>query len=76
MWLRWHFYRTCCNGADALDKLEGFASFFGADFYRLPRNADTITLQRKAWMIPKQYAFAGEALVPLYANAELSWKME
>lgn len=69
-------YATAFEQADALDKLEGFASFFGADFYRLPRNTETITLQRKIWMVPKQYAFAGEVLVPLYANAELYWKVE
>ena len=68
-------YAVAFEQAGALDRLEGFASFFGADFYRLPRNANTITLRRKVWMIPKQYAFAGEVLVPLHANAELSWKM-
>ncbi|GKS69132.1 dihydroorotase [Nitrosomonas sp. PY1] len=69
-------YATAFEQVDALDKLEGFASFFGADFYELPRNTDTITLRRKNWMVPERYDFAGEALIPLYADAELSWKVE
>lgn len=68
-------YATAFEQANALDKLEGFASFFGADFYRLPRNTDKITLQKKSWTIPERYPFSEEALIPLYANEELHWKM-
>ncbi len=45
-------YAEVFDDADALDKLEGFASFYGADFYGLPRNADTITLKRESWDVP------------------------
>jgi len=68
-------YATAFEQANALDKLESFASFFGADFYRLPRNTDKITLQRQTWTVPAQYSFAGETLIPLYANTPLHWKM-
>ncbi|MFZ1852345.1 MAG: dihydroorotase [Nitrosomonas sp.] len=68
-------YATAFEQAQALNKLEGFASFFGADFYRLPRNTDKITLQRQTWTVPEQYAFAEEALIPLYSNTALHWKM-
>lgn len=68
-------YAIAFEQANALDKLEGFASFFGADFYQLPRNTDKITLQRQTWTVPAQYSFAGDALIPLYANTPLHWKM-
>ena len=45
-------YAEAFDAAGALDKLEGFASFFGADFYSLPRNTDTVTLKREDWTIP------------------------
>ena len=50
-------YAEVFEQADALDKLEGFASFYGADFYRLPRNSGTITLEKTTWKVP---AFYGE----------------
>ena len=68
-------YATAFEQAGALDKLEAFASFHGADFYRLPRNRDTVTLNKENWLVPQQYEFAGENLIPLYANAVLSWRM-
>ena len=61
--------------AGALDKLEGFASLHGADFYGLPRNEATITLRRESWQVPEQIAFGSEALVPLRAGAAVEWKM-
>jgi dihydroorotase len=68
-------YATAFSQADALDKLEGFASHFGADFYRLPRNTDRITLQRAEQTIPDNFTFGGEMLVPFYAGQTLMWKL-
>lgn len=68
-------YATAFEQVGALDKLEAFASFHGADFYRLPRNRDTIALNKENWTVPQQYEFAAENLIPLYANTALSWRM-
>ena len=68
-------YATVFDQADALDKLEGFASHFGADFYRLPRNTDRITLQRAEQTIPDNFTFGGDMLVPFYAGQTLEWKL-
>ena len=59
----------------ALDKLEGFASFFGADFYGLPRNSDTITLEKTEWQLPSSYPFGDSEVVPMKAGETLSWKL-
>jgi dihydroorotase len=69
-------YAAAFEEAGALDKLEGFASHFGADFYGLPRNEDTITLIRKEWTVPKTLRFAGEEVVPLRAGETIPWQME
>jgi dihydroorotase len=69
------FYAEAFEQADALDKLEGFSSFFGADFYGLPRNKDTITLSKQEWTIPQTLAFADETLIPLRAGESVSWKL-
>ncbi len=69
------FYAEAFEQADALDKLEGFSSFFGPDFYGLPRNTDSITLSRQEWAIPQTLAFADDALVPLRAGENISWKL-
>jgi dihydroorotase len=68
-------YAEAFEQAGALDKLEGFASFFGADFYRLPRNKDSITLVKQAWDAPSEYAFGDDALVPLRAGQPIGWKL-
>ncbi|SFE54916.1 dihydroorotase [Nitrosomonas sp. Nm166] len=68
-------YATAFEQADALDKLEAFASFYGADFYQLPHNKDFITLNKENWVVPEQLEFAGERLIPLYARESLAWKM-
>lgn len=68
-------YATAFESVDALDKLEGFASFYGADFYRLPRNADSITLKRETWTVPDEIAFIDSPLVPLRAGETLAWKL-
>ena len=68
-------YATAFEEAGALDKLEGFASHFGADFYGLPRNADSITLLREEWTVPQTLRFGGEELVPLRAGETIPWKL-
>ena len=60
---------------NALDKLEGFASFYGADYYRLPRNTGTITLRRENWQVPGSMAFGEHRLVPLRAGEKINWKI-
>ena len=68
-------YAQAFDTAGALDKLEGFASFHGADFYGLPRNAGTITLRREAWSVPESFAFGEARLKPLCADETLQWRM-
>ena len=66
-------YAQAFDEAGALDKLEGFASFYGADFYRLPRNTSTITLRRQSWTIPDELPMGRTTVVPLDAGSELQW---
>jgi dihydroorotase len=66
-------YAQAFEEAGALDKLEGFASFYGADFYRLPRNTSTITLRRQSWTIPDELPMERTTVVPLDAGSELQW---
>jgi dihydroorotase len=68
-------YAEAFENAGALDRLEGFASHFGADFYGLPRNADTITLVRESWTVPADYPFGTDALVPLRAGETVRWQV-
>jgi dihydroorotase len=68
-------YAEAFEGADALDKLEGFASFYGADFYRLPRNTSTVTLEKQSWIIPSVYGAGDSTITPLKAGETLSWKL-
>ena len=56
-------YAEAFENAGALDRLEAFASFHGADFYRLPRNRDTITLVREPWSVPAAYPFGADTVV-------------
>ncbi|HZQ59790.1 MAG TPA: dihydroorotase [Casimicrobiaceae bacterium] len=60
----------------ALDRLEDFASSFGADFYGVPRNEDTITLVRDEWTVPEEYAFGDDTVVPLRSGETLRWRVE
>jgi dihydroorotase len=69
-------YAEAFERANALDKLEGFASFYGPDFYRLPRNSDTVTLEKTSWNVPASYGENGLSITPLKANEELKWKMQ
>ncbi len=67
-------YAEAFDKANALDKLEGFASFYGADFYGLSRNTDTITLEKTDWQVPDSYSFAKQKLIPLRAGEMVHWK--
>ena len=70
-------YAEVFENANALDKFEGFASFYGADFYGLPRNTQQITLSKKTWKVPASLPFIeGDILVPLRAGQEIYWQFE
>ena len=68
-------YAEVFDAAGAIDKLEGFASHFGADFYGIARNSDTIQLEKKAWQAPDSIDFGGEPLTPLRAGDTLQWQV-
>lgn len=68
-------YAEAFEAAGALDRLEGFASHFGADFYRLPRNTARITLVREDWHPPAQLAFGEDVLIPLRAGETVRWRL-
>lgn len=68
-------YAAAFDQTGALNKLEAFASFHGADFYQLPRNTSLITLKKESWVVPEQFDFVGEQLIPLYAGNPLNWKL-
>jgi dihydroorotase len=70
------FYATAFEQAGALDRLEGFASHFGADFYGLPRNRNTITLAKEEWQVPESLPFGSDTLIPFFAGETLTWKLK
>jgi dihydroorotase len=67
-------YAQAFEAAGALGKLEGFASFHGADFYGLPRNTGTLTLRRETWTAPESYPLGQAQLKPLRGGEALAWK--
>ncbi|MEH6519165.1 MAG: dihydroorotase [Halioglobus sp.] len=69
------FYAEVFEELGALDKLEGFASHFGPDFYQLPRNADTITLQKDAWQVANEIPLGDAMLTPLRAGQAVHWRV-
>ncbi|MAE34718.1 MAG: dihydroorotase [Oceanospirillaceae bacterium] len=69
-------YAEIFDDLGALDKLEGFASHFGPDFYGLPRNSDEITLIKKDWQAPHELPFGDDVIVPLRAGETLRWKLD
>lgn len=69
-------YAEIFEDLGALDKLEGFASFYGPDFYNLPRNKDTITLVKTPWFAPTELPFGADVIVPLKAGESIRWKLE
>lgn len=68
-------YAEAFERAGALDRLEAFASFHGADFYALPRNQARVTLARRSWQVPESFSFGGDSLVPLRAGEEVGWTL-
>ncbi|MDH5516091.1 MAG: dihydroorotase, partial [Gammaproteobacteria bacterium] len=68
-------YAQAFETAGALDKLEGFASQFGADFYQLPRNTDTITLEKRDWQLPDSYPLGDSTVIPMHAGETLHWQI-
>ena len=68
-------YAEAFEAAGQLDKLEGFAANFGADFYGLPRNAEQITLVKRAWRPPPNYPLGDGKLVPMRANEPVAWQL-
>ena len=68
-------YAEVFERLDALDALEAFASHYGADFYRLPRNGDTITLAKEAWEVPAQLPLGDTTLTPLRAGEVVGWRV-
>ena len=68
-------YAEAFEDAGALDRLEAFASFFGADFYGLPRHTDTLTLKRESWEVPARLKLGEDSLVPLRAGEAIRWRV-
>jgi dihydroorotase len=68
-------YAEAFESVNSLDKLEAFASFYGADFYQLPRNTEQITLTKTTWRIPDEVPFPESGLVPLGAGQEMTWQI-
>jgi len=68
-------YAEVFDAENALAKLEAFASFYGADFYGLPRNQDHITLVKESWQVPAEMEFGDDLLVPLRAGQSVQWRM-
>ena len=68
-------YAEVFEQTGALNRLETFASFHGADFYRLPRNRGTLTLEKRSWVVPNEVRFGGERGVPLRAGGTISWRL-
>jgi dihydroorotase len=68
-------YAEAFELADALPRLEAFASEFGPRFYGLPLNEGTVTLERRDWEVPLDFAFGDDRLVPLRAGTRLAWRL-
>jgi dihydroorotase len=68
-------YAEAFDQVNALDKLEAFASYYGADFYGLPRNVDKLSLVKESWTVAPELPFGNEVLVPIRAGTEIGWKL-
>ncbi|MGH8268090.1 MAG: dihydroorotase [Steroidobacteraceae bacterium] len=68
-------YAEAFEAAGALDKLEGFAALYGADFYGVPRNTASLTLVREPWEVPARYPYGADELVPLRAGERIAWRI-
>ena len=69
------FYAEAFESAGRLDRLEGFASHFGADFYGLPRHTDTITLLKETWTARRTSPSAAARLIPYRAGEPIGWRL-
>lgn len=69
-------YAEVFEQADALDRLEPFASFHGTDFYGLPRNTERITLVRNPWQVAVSFGVGDDSVIPLRAGETVAWKLE
>jgi dihydroorotase len=68
-------YAEAFDSVGAIDKLEGFASFHGADFYGVPRNSGTLTLKKETWQLPEKVPFGETELKPLRGGETLAWRV-
>jgi dihydroorotase len=68
-------YAEAFDAAGSLDKLEGFASIHGANFYGVPLNRGKITLARQAWSVAEEIPYGAQTLVPLRGGATVAWKI-
>ena len=68
-------YAEAFEMMNALDKLEAFASHHGPDFYGLPRNTDTVTLNKEEWQLPEAIAYGNDQVIPLRAGETLTWRL-
>ena len=68
-------YAEAFEQAGRLDRLEGFAAHFGADFYDLPRPGDVVTLIKEPWVPPATYEFGGGSVVPYRAGETVAWRL-
>lgn len=76
-WSALELYTQVFDELGALDKLEGFASTHGADFYGLPRNTETVTLVKESWVVPESITLPdGDLIVPFFAGKQVSWKLK
>ena len=76
-WSALELYTQVFDELNALDKLEGFTSHHGADFYNLERNQDTVTLVKEAWQIPEKITLSnGNSIVPFMAGQTINWKIK
>ncbi|MDX1697856.1 MAG: dihydroorotase [Thiohalobacterales bacterium] len=69
-------YAQAFEDAGALDRLEGFASLHGPDFYGLPRNSGTITLQKRDWQVPDSYRLGDSTVIPMHAGQTIHWQLQ
>ena len=75
-WSAIELYAQVFDDLNALDKLEGFASHYGPDFYGLERNKTNITLKKESWTVPSEVELAtGETIVPFFAEQQLDWQL-
>jgi dihydroorotase len=68
-------YAEAFESAGALDKLEAFASHYGADFYGMPRNRGKVKLLKSEWEVPAEYPFGAETVVPMRAGQTIGWRL-